>query len=170
VEIDGTVDRLLADFKANTPPSVSKHITTLDARRVELTTQLRETERVGRIAEAQQTRDAYAEFTAMVAWLPRMSDDEERCRLRTKILNELRRMIVSAIADGTELTIALAPTPFCRLDILVDRATITGFRITLTGCDEPLEPVVFPRARVMGDTPRAGLFSGYVGESAQVAA
>jgi hypothetical protein len=168
VEIEETVDRLLTDFKANTPPSVSKHITALEARRADLTTQLRETERFGRITEAQQSRDTYAEFTAMVAWLPRMSDQEERYRLRTKIASELRRMIVSAIADGTELTIALAPTPFCRLDILIDRATITGFRITLTGCDEPPKPVVFPRARVMGDTSRAGLFAGYVGGSAQV--
>lgn len=166
-----TVDRLLQDFKADTPPEVSKRIGVLSAEVKALTAELAEAIRVARIVEANETRDAYTEFRAMVAWLPRMPDDA-RYLLRTRIAGELRRLIKSATADGTTLTIALAPTPFCRIEILIDRATITGFRITLTGCDEPIEPVVFPRAKVIADASHlAGLFALYVGtDASQVAA
>jgi len=161
-----TVGRLLQDFKADTPPEVSKRIGVLSAEVKALTTELAEAKRVARIAEANETRDAYTEFRAMVAWLPRMADDE-RYLLRTRIAGELSRLIESATADGTTLTIALAPTPFCRVDIIIDRATISVFRITLTGCDEPIEPVVFPRAKVIADAPHlAGLFTRYVGTDA----
>src|SRR5579864_9809090 len=98
--------------------------------------------------------------------------DDERYQLRTRIAGELRRLIDRAIADDTELTIALAPTHNCRLEILIDRATITGFRVTLLADGEALSPVFFPRDSVMGDSPgRARMFAKFVGaKGAPVAA
>lgn len=164
-----TVDRLLRDFKADTPPEVSNWIGALSGEVKALTAELIETKRTARIAEVHETRDVYAEFTAMLAWLPRMMDDEERYQLRTRIAMELRRLIELATAFGTGLTITLKGTPFCQIDILIDRAKVTAFQLRMTGRDDP---IVFSRARVGGDTAYcAGLFAGFVStETSMIAA
>jgi hypothetical protein len=158
-----TVDRLLEDFSAVTPPAVSKRIAALSLEIEGLTTELAEAKQNSRIAEARAAYDAYTEFGAMVAWMPRMADDE-RYMLRTRMAGELRRIIDTATADGFSMTIALRPAENRQVEILIDRATITGFRITVTTDEGTLEPALFPRDRVMGDSPtRAGVLRHAVG-------
>ena len=159
-----TATRLLKDFQEDTPPLVSKQIGALTAEIKGLTAELSEARRNARIAEARASFDAYTEFGAMVAWMPRMEDDE-RYLLRTRMAGELRRIIDTATADGTAMTIALRPAENSRVEILIDRATITGFRITVIADGEPLEPKILPRQRLDEYSPSsAGMLAGFVGE------
>jgi Recombinase len=163
-----TVERLIRHFTANTPALVLKQIETLsaevDARREEVA----KARRVARIAEAQATKDAYAEFRQMVESLPRMTDDDSRFRLRARIAAELRGLIESATANSTELTIALKRTEFYRVELLFKRSEFDELRLVSLngGCT-----CVFRRDLLIGDPDVAGLFAGYIGsQNACVAA
>ncbi len=159
-DITATVDRLLDDFSASTPASVSKRIAMLEAKKDGLTPKLDEAKRAAQIAEATESRDAYAEFKAMVDSLSAMPEGEERYRLRTRIAGELRRLIDSATAVGSELTITLRGSAFYRIELIVNRAIVTSLRLTAI---ESGNSYLFPRDVLFGDGDLAGLFAGYVG-------
>jgi DNA invertase Pin-like site-specific DNA recombinase len=161
-----TVDRLLADFSAATPAAVSMRIATLSSDVEALMAELAEARRTARIAESQETRDAYAEFRAMVESLPEMPDDDRRYQLRARISAELRRLIETATALGTEMTIVLKSDAFHRFELLVSRSIVTSLQVTDI---ESGNSYVFPR-ELYGDAGAAGLFAGYVGsETARMA-
>jgi hypothetical protein len=121
-EKTGTAKRLVDCFSASTPAVVAERIAILSAEVEALMAELAQAGRNSRIAEARANLDAHTEFGALIAWLPRMADDE-RYLLRTRIGGELRRFIDTATADGTDMTIALRPTlrPFVRSRPLLGR-------------------------------------------------
>ena len=162
-----TVDRLLADFSASTPAVVSRRIGILSAETEALTAELAEARRTARIAEADESRDAFSEFKAMVDSLSAMADGEERYQLRAGIAAELRRMIDSATAVGTELTIALKGTAFYRIELLITRSRVDSVRLVVIDRNYA---VLFPRDTLFRDDAyMGGLFAGYVGENAAAA-
>jgi DNA invertase Pin-like site-specific DNA recombinase/uncharacterized small protein (DUF1192 family) len=154
-----TVDRLLEDFSASTPTVVSKRIGVLSAEVEGLTAELGEAKRTARIAEAEQARDAYAEFRAMIESLPAMAEADALYQLRAKIAAEFRRLIDSAIAVGTEMTLRLKAVPAWCVEILVKRSTVESIRLTAVETGNSYE---FPRDVLFGVADLAGLFAGYV--------
>ena len=174
-----TVDRLLEDFNAATVPEASKRIAALSAEISGLKVQLAEAKRTARIAEAVEIQDAYTEFRTMVARLPDMPEGDELDLLRARISIELDRIIETAIASGPLLTIILKGIETCRVDILFERSRVSGFKMLISGADEP---VTFSRAAFFGNAPdlvavldqrpfHPGLFAGLIGAGlAQVSA
>jgi DNA invertase Pin-like site-specific DNA recombinase/uncharacterized small protein (DUF1192 family) len=154
-----TVDRLLEDFSASTPTVVSKRIGVLSAEVEGLTAELGEAKRTARIAEAEQARDAYAEFRTMIESLPAMAEADALYQLRAKIAAEFRRLIDSAIAVGTEMTLRLKAVPAWCVEILVKRSTVESIRLTAVETGNSYE---FPRDVLFGVADLAGLFAGYV--------
>jgi hypothetical protein len=101
-----TVEKMAEDFRTGMPKAFAIRAQKLEAEIDSLTTTLAEAERTARIAEANENRDAYAEFKRMLAELP-IADDDTRYQLRTRIVAELRRLIDTATAGGNELTVRL---------------------------------------------------------------
>lgn len=144
-----TADRLLADFKANTPTAVSKRIAALLAEVEALNRQLVEAKRTGRIAEAIELQDAFTEFRSMVMSLPGMSEGEERDALRTRLAVELSRIVDWATANGTSLAIRLNSIEQCHVTIHFDRSRVTLFSLLVMGADEP---VLISRTQLFGQS------------------
>jgi hypothetical protein len=147
-EKTATIDRLLADFSVSTPPAVSKRIAALSVEVEGLNGRLAEAKRTARIAEAMELQDAFTEFRALIESLPGMPEGEERDLVRTRLAVELSRIIRTAIANGTGLSILLKGPEHCRVDIQFERSRITAFLIWISGADEP---VVFSREQLFGD-------------------
>jgi DNA invertase Pin-like site-specific DNA recombinase len=165
-DANATVERLLNDFHAHTPVAVSNRIGSLSAKVDNLGVELAEARRAARIAEAEEGRDAYAEFRAMVDAMPTMPEGEERDRLRMRIAAELRRMIKSARANGTELRIELTAAPWHQVEILFNRSRITSFCLHSYLCNGlPSHTLlIIPRDLLFGDLlDRPGLFAQFVG-------
>jgi hypothetical protein len=100
----------------------------------------------------------------MVESLPAMPDNDSRFRLRARIAAELRRLIKSATANSTELTIALKGTEFYRIELQFRRSELESLRLVAI---ETGRRHVFPRDVVLGDPDLAGLFAGYVGPQSE---
>jgi DNA invertase Pin-like site-specific DNA recombinase len=157
-----TVDRLLEDFSTSTPAAVSKRIGVLSAEVEALTAELAQARGTARIAEAEETRDAYADFRAMVDSMPAMPEGEERYQLRTKIAGELRRLIETATATGTELAIRFrgAP-PDLQIELIVERSRLVELRLVE---NETGDHFVFSRAQIFHDSGfnPAGQFEAFI--------
>jgi DNA invertase Pin-like site-specific DNA recombinase len=132
-EIEATVDRLLEDFSASTPASVTKRIATLETRKIVLTVELGDLGRAARITEASANRDAYAEFKAMIDALLRIPDGEDRLRLRTKIASELRRIIASATADGDRIVFTFRTGGYPTIEVVVRKSRIDELCLRTAG-------------------------------------
>lgn len=157
-----TVDRLVEDFSTSTPAAVSKRIGVLSAEIEALTVELAETKRTARIAEAEEARDAYAEFRAMVDSMPGMPEGEERYQLRAKIAGELRRLIETATATGTELAIRFRGAPSdLQIELIIERSRLVELRLVE---NETGDYFAFARARIFDDPDfdPAGQFEGFI--------
>jgi DNA invertase Pin-like site-specific DNA recombinase len=157
-----TVGRLLEDFSASTPVAVSKRIGILSAEVEALTAELAEAKRTARIAEAEETRDAYAEFRAMVDSLPNMADDDGRFQLRARIAAELRRLIETATATGTELAIRFqGASSSLQIELIFERSRLLELRVVENGTGDFF---AFSRSQIFDDPEfdPAGQFEAFI--------
>jgi DNA invertase Pin-like site-specific DNA recombinase len=151
-DIDATVKRLLDDFSANTPASVTKRITMLETRRTGLATEFADLKHAARIAEAMADPDAYAVFQEIVKALLTMPEGEGRLALRTRISNELRRVIDVIETDGDDLIVKLPPTRHWQFGFRLVRQRVCTFIM-----DVPGQPRIEHGPVRLGDQSRGAL-------------
>jgi hypothetical protein len=164
-----TLDRLVEDFTADAPQAVSKRIATLSAEIEALEGQLADARRTTKIAEANENKDAYEEFRAMVDNLPAMPEGEERDQIRLRFASEIRRLVEDATAVNSELIFLLRLIPWgWQVGLAFDRARFVELRLVE---QETGDSFAFSRAQLFGDShfDFVGVFESLINRNRQAA-
>jgi hypothetical protein len=117
------LETMAQEFSANVPKAFVLRAQRVEAENIAKTVELIELERTSRIAELDEQRDAYTEFTTLVDGMAGLEPDA-LTTVRTKLANEFARVLDRIEADGKDLIFWLRANPHFGIGFRVSRSRI----------------------------------------------